>query len=199
MKKFLMAAMLFCGVVSGFAQSKGEFRIGPTVGMNVANITDSESDCRIGFNLGARVDYGLTDNVYLASGLMFSQKGSEGDYFEEGIKIEESVNPLYLSIPIHVGYAYSLGNGVGIFGETGPYLAFGVAGKAKVEALGEEEKVDFFGDDMANVFDMGWGLRFGVEVSKFQIHMGYEYGFTKVVDDLSWHNSNFSVGVSYMF
>ena len=194
MKKLLMAVMLFCGVVSGFAQSKGDFRIGPTVGMNVANVTDGDADCRIGFNIGARVDYGITNNVYLASGLLLSQKG----YKIDDTDIEGK--PLYLNIPIHIGYTYSLGNVVSIFGETGPYLGFGVGGKQKFFDDGDVEvKTDYFGDDGANVFDMGWGLRFGVEANHFQIHMGYEYGFTKVFDEGSNHNSNFMVGVTYMF
>lgn len=199
MKKLLMAVMLFCGVISGFAQSKGDFRIGPTVGMNVAKVTDGNVDCRIGFNLGARVDYGFTNNVYLASGLILSQKGYKVD------DTDISGRPLYLNIPIHIGYTYSLGNVVSIFGETGPYLGFGVGGKEKFAdgddfgVSDEYTEVDYFGDDAANVFDMGWGFRLGVEANRFQIHMGYEYGFTKVFDEGSNHNSNFTVGVSYMF
>lgn len=199
MKKFLMAVMLFCGAVSGFAQSKGDFRIGPTVGMNVAKVTDLDADFRIGFNVGAQVDYGITNNVFLSSGLILSQKGYEVDYFDDGFKVEEKGTPLYLSIPINIGYRYSLGNVVSIFGQTGPYLAFGVGGKEKVEVANVEAKEDYFGDDMANVFDMGWGVRLGVEANRFQVHLGYEYGFTKVVDDTSCHNSNFTIGVSYMF
>ena len=204
MKKMLIAALMFSGIISASAQSEGDFRLGVTGGMNVAKVTDLEADCRIGFNLGARVEYGITNQVYAGTGLLLSLKGFEEEYYDdEDVKMEVKGNPLYLQIPIHVGYKYDLGNGVGLFGETGPYLAFGVGGKIKeemkVEGLSVEGKTDYFGDDAANVFDMGWGLRLGVEVSRFQIHLGYEYGFTKVVDDTSSHNSNFNVGVSYFF
>ena len=204
MKKILIAALMFCGVISASAQSEGNFRFGVTGGMNVAKVTDLDADCRIGFNLGARAEYGITNQFYAGTGLLLSQKGYEDEYKDEdGFKVKEKGNPLYLQIPIHVGYHFDLGNGVGLFGETGPYLAFGIGGKNKAEmkvgGYDTEVKVDYFGDDMANVFDMGWGLRFGVEVSQFQIHMGYEYGMTKVVDDSSCHNSNFNIGVSYLF
>ena len=126
MKKILMAVMLFCGVLTGFAQSGGDLRFGVTGGMNVPNITDMETDCRIGFNIGGRVEYNFSESFFMTSGLLLTQKGYDSD---EGF----SANPLYLEIPIHFGGRYSLGNSVSIFGETGPYLAFGVGGKAKYE------------------------------------------------------------------
>ena len=198
-----MAGLLSLGMLSASAQTQGDVRLGVTGGMNVSNITDLEADCRIGFNLGARVDYGFTDNVYISSGLLLTQKGFKFEESAEGLKYEEKGNPLYLQIPIHIGYHHDLGNGVGFFGETGPYLAFGIAGKLKavgaLDVYEAEEKVDFFGNDLGKVFDMGWGLRAGVSVQQFQIHLGYEYGLTKVIEDTSCHNSNFTVGLSYFF
>ena len=201
MKKLLMAVMLFCGVVSGFAQSKGDFRIGPTVGMNVANVTNLDnSECRIGFNLGARVDYGFTNNIYFGSGLILSQKGFE---YKNG---NFAAKPLYVTLPLHIGYSHSLGNVVSVFGETGPSLNFGVGGRYKIGDGDNAFHPEFFGDNGAEVFDMGWDFRLGVEANHFQIHMGYEIGITKTdvfrlgsakLD--AGHNSNFTVGVSYMF
>ena len=187
MKKILMAVMLFCGVLTGFAQSGGDLRFGVTGGMNVPNITDMEADCRIGFNIGGRVEYNFSESLFMTSGLLLTQKGFDTD-------VNVSANPLYLEIPIHFGGRYSLGNTVSIFGETGPYLAFGVGGKMDAG----KDDWDFFGDNAGKTFDFGWGLRAGVEVSNIQIHLGYEYGFTKVFED-GGHNSNFMVGVTYYF
>lgn len=204
MKKILVTAMLCCGVISGFAQSRDGIRLGVTGGMNVSNITDMNADCRIGFNAGLRAEVGIMNNFYFGTGFLVSQKGYKYDSEIKGISAEVKGNPLYLQIPLQLGYALDLGNTVGLFAETGPYLAFGVAGKHKVEGSGfgtnVESKVDFFGDDGldAKVFDAGWAVRAGVEVSNFQIHLGYEYGFTKVFED-GGHNSNFNVGVSYFF
>ena len=216
MKKILLASLLGCGMLSASAQSTGEVRFGITAGMNVANITKLDADSRIGFNLGGRVEYGLTDYLYLGSGLLLSQKGCEENV---GINLNEyggkfKANPLYLQIPIHIGYHYYLNDNLSLFGETGPYLAFGIGGKQKMDYEEPEEepihiKYDFFDDkNGANRFDMGWGLRTGIEVNHFQIHLSYEYGFTKVWDspsvktnlyDKSCHNSNFTVGLSYFF
>lgn len=210
-----MAAALVCGSLTAMAQSAGSFRFGVTGGMNVSNITDTEGDCRIGFNVGLRGEYNITNNVYLNAGLMFSQKGNKYDYdYSSLANLTASVknNPGYIEIPLAVGYRFDFGNNVYLFGETGPYFAFGVCGKSKLDAdangtslseiadrLGIETKTDFFGDGAAQTFDGGWGLRVGVEASGFQVHLGYQYGFSKIIEDSSCHNSNFTIGVSYMF
>lgn len=210
-----LTALLAVSSLAVSAQSEGSFRFGVTGGMNVANLTNTEADSRIGFNVGLRGEYSITNNVYIGGAFLFSQKGSKDEETAEfsgvSAKAKYTNNPGYLQIPVQVGYRFDLGNGVYVFGETGPYFAFGVCGKSKVEVEGnvagfsgsKESKADFFGDDGANTFDGGWGVRAGVEASGFQVHLGYEYGFSKLfatVDGQSGvHNSNFTIGVSYFF
>lgn len=207
-KVLFMAALLALGVTTASAQSEGEFRIGVTAGMNVSNISDQNTDCRIGFNVGVRGEYNFTNNFYGNIGLLFSQKGtrtdSEGSLLGFSAKGTVTQNPGYLEIPVQLGYRFNMGNGVSIFGETGPYFAFGVCGKNKIDAetslTSNSYDYDFFGDNAAKTFDCGWGLRAGVEVSSFQISLGYEHGITKLYDgDNSCRNSNFMVGLAYMF
>ena len=171
--------------------------------MNVTNITDTEMDCRIGFNAGARFEYNFNPNLYLGWGVQWSMKGNMKDVEKNGAKVTVKNNAHYLEIPVNIGGRIHLSDDLSLFGETGPYFAVGTCGKTKADAtvLGQSGSADadFFGDNGANRFDAGWGLRAGVEVSSFQIHLGYEYGFTKVWDDTSAHNWNFNVGVTYMF
>lgn len=192
-KTLLMTAVMAVCSLAASAQSAGEFRFGVTAGMNVAKITDTESDCRIGFNVGVKGEYNFTKNVYGTAGLLFTQKGMKAELI--GDKATLKCNPGYLQIPVNIGYRFIVGDGVSVFGETGPYFAFGVCGKSKL--LGE--KADFFGDNAGQTFDCGWDVKLGVEASGFQIGLGYEYGFTKVWEDTSSHNSNFMVSVAYMF
>ena len=197
MKKFLMTLAVACFALTASAQEKGDFRFGVTAGMNVSNITDMKMDSRIGFHVGAKAEYNITDNLYGNAALLFSQKGNQK---EEGA-YKETENPGYIELPIHIGYRFKMGDKVSIFGETGPYFAYGICGKSKLEVLGLEEDVKFFDDDDVNKFDFGWGVKAGVEYAKFQISLGYEYGITKVfdADDFKPHNSNFMVSVAYMF
>lgn len=205
-----MASLLACGVTTASAQSAGQARLGITAGMNVSNITKQQTDSRIGFNVGLRGEYNFTDNVYGNLGLIFSQKGSRTKESAGALGFEASgtftQNPGYIELPLHIGYRFNMGNGVSIFGETGPYFAFGICGKEKFAVdsnvgIKKDADTDFFKEDgsNANVFDFGWGLRAGVEVSQFQISLGYEHGITKVWEKTDCRNSNFMVGLAYMF
>lgn len=213
-KNLIMTALLACGAFTASAQSAGDFRFGVTAGMNVSNLTNCETDSRIGFHVGVRGDYNFTEKMYLGAGVIFSQKGAKKSEEEEGFKSEEKMNPGYLEIPVHFGYRFYKSDNISVFGEVGPYFAFGLCGKGKstetYDGQKHEQKMDFFGDEGKAVtdkrFDAGIGLRVGVEFSKFQVSLGYEYGFTSLGDTYdsndkkkSVHNSNFMVGVSYMF
>ncbi len=202
LKGYLMAALLAGGTLAASAQHAGDLRFGVTAGMNVARVTNIDAESRIGFNLGLRLDYGITDNFYANGAFLFSQKGYKLDSDNlRGTTVKG--NPGYFEIPLHVGYRYHLDDNLNLFIETGPYFAFGICGKQKAEENISGASVtvdnDYFGDDRGRVFDGGWGLRFGFEVSSFQIHMAYDYGFAKVWEGSSSHNSNFSVGLSYLF
>ena len=189
MKKFLMTLAVACFALTASAQEKGDLRFGVTAGMNVSNITDLKMDSRIGFHVGAKAEYNITDNLYGNAALLFSQKGCKKD--------ELTMNPGYLELPIHIGYRFKMGDKVSIFGEIGPYFAYGICGKVKEG----DYDVKFFDDDDVNKFDFGWGVKAGVEYAKFQISLGYEHGITEVFDytGLDSHNSNFMVSVAYMF
>ena len=196
MKKFLMTLAVACFALTASAQEKGDFRFGVTAGMNVSNITDMDMDSRIGFHVGAKAEY--TDNLYGSAALLFSQKGCQLEEFG----VESTSNPGYLELPIHIGYRFKMGDKVSIFGETGPYFAYGICGKDKLEGTGVADyDVKFFDYDNVNKFEFGWGVKAGVEYAKFQIGLGYEYGITKVFDisGVKPHNSNFMVSVAYMF
>ena len=64
MKKFLMTLAVACFALTASAQEKGDFRFGVTAGMNVANVTDCERDSRIGFHVGVKGEYNITENLY---------------------------------------------------------------------------------------------------------------------------------------
>lgn len=63
------------------------------VGMNMSNFTgDSETDMRIGFNVGIGMEYQFTGMWSIQPSLMFTQKGAKMD--------ELKANPMYLEIPV---------------------------------------------------------------------------------------------------
>lgn len=76
-KALLLGGLLACCALTANAQEG--FRAGITAGMNVTNITDTEMDCRIGFNAGARFEYNFNPNLYLGWGVQWSMKGNMKD------------------------------------------------------------------------------------------------------------------------
>lgn len=180
---------MMCGIAVASAQSMEKFRFGATFGMNVSTITKSDMDSKIGFNAGLRGEYNFTEDMYLGVGLGYSHKGVK----EDDLKASAG----YIEIPVHFGYRMGLTDKISTFGEFGPYFGIGVAGKWKFDG---EKLGDFFGEDEAKRFDMGLGLRAGVEfMQKYQVHIGYDFGLLKIYEDEKNRNGNFTLGVSYMF
>jgi len=67
-------------------------------------------DMKIGPVAGVTVDYGSTENLFLLSGLDFSVK--EFKDYDEYCKV--ALNPLYLQVPIHAAYKFSVGYDFGL-------------------------------------------------------------------------------------
>ena len=188
-KSLLVVALMMCGIIVASAQSMEKFRFGATFGMNVSTITKSDMDSKIGFNAGLRGEYNFIEDMYLGVGLGYSHKGVK----EDDLKASAG----YIEIPVHFGYRMGLTDKISAFGEFGPYFGIGVAGKWKFDG---EKLGDFFGEDEAKRFDMGLGLRAGVEfMQKYQVHIGYDFGLMKLYDEDKNRNGNFTLGVSYMF
>jgi len=199
MKSLLIAMMAVFGSVTAVAQSKGDFRVGVGAGMNVSQLTNTDLNSRVVFNAGLRGEYYFTDDVYLGTGLLFSWQGAR--ITEHGFTTK--FTPGYLQIPLHAGVRMGLGDKATLFGEFGPYVAVGVCGKADVPLIWSGSDADFFGDPdegYARRFDCGLGLRAGVEIQRFQIGVGYDFGLVKVYKDgENVRNGNFNLGVAYMF
>jgi len=176
------------------------------VGMNMSNFTgDSDTDMRVGFNVGVGMEYQFTDMWSIQPSLMISQKGGKSDLGEDGTV---KYNPMYLEIPVLAAARFAIADNQNIVVKAGPYFAFGIAGKAKYEYEGESEKLDFFGDgddqEGAKRFDLGLGVGVAYEIGKFFVSLDGEFGLTKVIDFevdgvSNPKNMNFSIGVGYKF
>jgi hypothetical protein len=178
-KILLMITLLFCCVSVVSAQSDNKFRYGVTGGMNISSTTSEYADAKIGFQLGLRGEYGFGENLYLGAALMYDHKGWKVD--------GEAGNAGYINLPIHVGYKLNFTDNFLGFAEVGPYFAYGITG-------------NMMDIDGINKFDVGIGARIGVEFSKFQVHIGYDYGLTDLADvEDAAKNTNIMVGVSYFF
>ena len=161
------------------------------VGMNMSNFTgDSDTDMRVGFNVGVGMEYQFTDMWSIQPSLMFTQKGAKAG--------DEKVKPMYLEIPVLAAARFAVTDNQNVVVKAGPYFAFGVAGKG-----GDVKCFDKDGWDM-NRFDAGIGVGVAYEINKFFIALDGEFGLTKVLDFetdgvSNPKNMNFSIGVGYKF
>lgn len=195
MKNFLMTAVLGMFALAGFSQVKWDAR----VGMNFSNMTkDSEAKALPGFNLGVGMDYGFSENWSLQSGLMISSKGWK--YKEEGEKM--TFRPIYLDIPILAAYIFNISDNTKFVINAGPYLAFGLGGKAK---YGDVDYKLFKSDEGDwKRFDLGIQYGIGLELSDhYLINLTGQNGFicpwdTEEGED-KCKNMTFSIGVGYRF
>jgi len=195
MKKFLMTAVLGMFALAGFSQVKWDAR----VGMNFSNMTKADNTKALpGFQLGVGMDYGFSENWSLQSGLMISSKGwkeKEGD-------IKNTFRPIYLDIPILAAYKFNISDNTKFVINAGPYLAFGLGGKAK---YGDVDYKLFKSDEGDwKRFDLGIQYGIGLELSDhYLINLTGQNGFicpwdTEEGED-KCKNMTFSIGVGYRF
>ena len=178
MKK-LCIAMCLALVSIGVNAQKG-FSWETNAGMNVAKF--NWWDSKIGYHFGVRGKMSLEKGLYANAGVFLSAKGASLDFGDLG---DEKIHANYLEIPIHVGLQYDLNDKFRVFGEFGPYFAYGLFGKTKVHEfdfdydynpIKEESSYNTFGDGFKR-FDTGLGFRFGAELShKYIFAIGYDFG-----------------------
>ncbi len=210
MKKLFFAAAALMLATSVSAQEAGEFRFGINAGMNISSANlDADHSSKVGFNAGVIGEYNITENVFVNAGLKYSQRGvkdvsvayTDGyDVYTDKLKW----NPGYIEMPIHAGYRYAFSDSFKGFAEFGPYFAYAVSGSIEDSYGGSvglyDDWVENFMGCKYNRFEFGLGGAVGIEFSKVQVKAGYDFGVTKIWDvNNGAKNSNFYVGIGYMF
>ena len=149
-------------------------------------------ECECGYwyvkvGIGLEVPFANTNIWSFQTGLNFISKGVKGDGVTDAWDVVDvTINQLYLELPLMVGARIHTASNFDLLFKGGPYLAYGVGGKIKID--GVSEKADTFGDDGLKRFDAGLGL--GVAFEFGNIVVGVETGtsFTKVASGVSAHN-----------
>jgi hypothetical protein len=210
MKKFLfVTAILLATGANVFAQG---LQFGVKAGGNLSSVSISEEvdglKFKPGFQIGVTADYGLSENLFILSGLEVVRKGWKTDIEVDGGSYKSSASPLYLQLPVYVGYKIDLGVAKFV-PQAGPYIAYGLGGKFKQESsfFGEKDtyKGDYFGEDN-NVrrLDFGIGVGVGLEFGKIGVTVGYDLGLANMADekaegDPSVKNNSLFLNVGYRF
>lgn len=217
--KFCLAVALF----TLFASQMNAQGLGLRGGVNFQNINGKDAfgdqlsnDLIVGYHFGLLGEGQIAPGFLFQSGLLYSVKGAKStDDLIAGINATTTLKTGYLEVPLHLVFKPMLGNGHIILG-FGPYVAFGLNGKATYDIAGDKGdfKVKFqrtvdANDNDENFymkrFDVGGNLFFGYEFAgglSFQLNT--QLGMVKVNpeydgadDDTKWNNTGFGLSAMY--
>jgi hypothetical protein len=189
--------------------------IGIKAGVNLANVAEDPSEMdwkmNLGLKLGVVYEAELAESFYFSPGLFFSQKGAKTSFseVEEGITVDFDMKGIinYLEIPMNFAYKADLG-GARLVIEAGPYLAYALGGKYKMEgkAMGISFDVSEdmeFGSEEGQTKRMDFGINAGVGLEFSNIKVGAQYGLglanLENSDDYSAKNRVIGLSVGYFF
>jgi len=130
-----------------------------------------ENDLIVGYHFGVNAQIPVAPQFYFQPGLQFSTKGAENTVSA----LTSTYKLSYVELPLNFVYKALLGNGYFMVG-LGPYVAYGVGGKANYEggSTSSESDIKFkneivSGDPLTTVyvkpFDAGGNIFFGYELA----------------------------------
>ena len=218
-----IALMLLFSATLTFAQST--YRQGPAFGLlggiNFQNLNGKdisgnnlENDMIIGYHIGANVQLPIAPEFYFQPGLLFSTKGAKTT---EG-PVTSTYNLSYLELPLNFVYKGLLGTGYVLVG-FGPYLGYGIMGKAKHEggSVSYESDIEFTntveeGDPLTTTYfkpmDVGGNVFAGYEMAGgLFLQLNAQLGMLKInpedkrfsENELSLKNTGFGLSLGYRF
>ena len=190
MKKLFLAVVAMMISATTFAQNEvGQLTIQPKVGVNIANITDADdADPRIGLAAGAEFEYGLTDNIGLSAGVLYSMQGVKTIIVDDDCTSKLD----YLNVPILANFYVAKGFAV----KLGVQPGFKLSSKAKFKGSGGSKEVDV--DGFKSV-DLSIPVGVSYQYQNIVFDARYNWGVTNIVEDSDSKHSVFQITVGYKF
>lgn len=218
----ILIVLVLCAS-SAIAQSNGARQTSYAVlgGVNFQNLNGKnnngdklENDLIVGYHFGVNVQIPLAPEFYFQPGLQFGAKGAKNKISD----LSTSYRLSYIELPLNFVYKAMLGNGYFFLG-FGPYVAYGVGGKANYEngSLSSESKIKFqnevvSGDPLTTVYfkplDVGGNIFFGYElVGGLFLQLNAQLGLININpdhylfpdDNTTLKNTGFGLSLGYRF
>ncbi len=132
------------------------------------------------FHAGAVLDYRFQHNFSIRPELLFTGKGSnfksEDDNGNESIT---RLRPYYLELPVTLLYHHDFNHTVEGYAGLGPYLSYGLFGKAK----SDQQTEDIFENEGLKRFDAGLYYQAGVKlVNGLFFNAAFAHGFANTAN-----------------
>lgn len=202
LKKVIFAAALLLTSAAGFAQrAVGTTTIQPKVGLNIATVTNSDADCRLGLAAGVEAEHQFTDLFALSVGLLYSQQGgkitesySVGPYSGS---VKSTAKLDYINVPVLANVYVAKGLAV----KLGLQPGFKVSGKSsETVTVGSKEETRSKTIEGLKTFDLSLPVGVSYEYKNVVLDARYNWGLTKMADGKdSGKNSVFQITLGYKF
>lgn len=221
----VVLAMLLAVSTNSFAQ----LTFGVKAGFNLANINPEtelpsgfERSSRLSINFGGIVNYGISENLFIESGLFLSGKGYKLKWTDQQgqgtVTTTMTFSPLYLEIPITAMYSLDL-KPMKLQFFAGPYLGFGIGGKIYTDYEGagtlpsgyklpdnKSESINFGSDDANDdmkMMDFGINVGAGINYNNILFRLQYGLGLanlsTSSDSNKGFKNNVIGISFGYMF
>ncbi len=163
MKKLILSLLSVAAIATS---ANAQLAIAPELGLNMANMTgksggtSSDYKMKAGLAVGAVIDFGLTDNLYLQPGLFYLMNGAKANVGDATINVN--------TIQIPINFVYKLGEEGDnrFFFGVGPYIGYNLS--ASVKSGGNSTTINIGTDKTADgikPMDFGVGLNLGYLLS----------------------------------
>lgn len=221
-RHFFTLALAICSICTSDAQT---FKIGAHVGANVSNLSGGDtyriydSKYKVGPEIGADIAYTTKSDFTVSSGIGLLTGGGKfsvlSDYYsDEGQSTEFSkvnTRPLYIQVPITVGYNISLGKSITLNPNIGLYGRYAFASFKENVTLAytkREEKWNCFDNynngahhiDAFKRFDYGITAILNVVLDKhYSLSFGYKYGLAKLSQQYGMKEKSISLNIGYIW
>lgn len=202
MKKILfLVAILFAATTMGKAQDRA-IALKPVVGYGFSNWfyggdLNDFSDISDAFKVGVGVEIPFNKTWSLQTGLNFHALSTDVKYnITNNSSIAAgklNIHQNYLDLPIQVGARIHISDNFKLLFKLGPYLAYGVGGKTKVDGV----KISTF--DYARNFDSGVDFTIDFEIKRFIIGLQSRMGYLHTISGISTYNSVGFLTFGYKF
>jgi hypothetical protein len=140
-----------------------------------------------GLKVGLTADYNLKNNLSLMTGILYTLAYS--NKLQVYPKLEYARYLTYghfLQLPIHITYSLPVSKNFKFFAFGGPTLSYGLAQYQNVVSTYDNSNMGITSDyidiykSKLNQFDVQVGLGGGIQLKKYQIKAGYDWGLLNV-------------------
>lgn len=193
MKKVLLAVAILAAGLTANAQ---EVNFGAKAGVNFANVSGEDVEdniTRTSFNVGAVVEFEISDKFSIQPELIYSAQGAK---LEEESDVDLTLKLDYLNVPViakfYAAESFSL--------EFGPQVGFLLSAKAKAKIGGDSGETDIKDEFETVDFGLNFGAGYKLD-SGLNFSARYNLGLSNVAkeSESSVKNSVFQISIGYFF